>query len=78
MAFTNYLCQSFILGWIFFGYGLGLFNRVSVATALAIGAVLCAVQVGGSAWWLGRYRYGPVEWLWRSLMYGTWQPMVRA
>jgi uncharacterized protein len=78
MAFTNYLCQSFILGWIFFGYGLGLFDRVSVATALAIGAVLCAVQVGVSAWWLGRYRYGPVEWLWRSLMYGTWQPMVRA
>jgi uncharacterized protein len=78
MAFTNYLCQSFILGWIFFGYGFGLFDRVSVATALAIGAALCAVQVGVSAWWLGRYRYGPVEWLWRSLMYGTWQPMVRA
>jgi uncharacterized protein len=78
MAFTNYLCQSFILGWMFFGYGLGLFDRVSVATALAIGAVLCAVQVGVSTWWLGRYRYGPVEWLWRSLMYGTWQPMVRA
>jgi uncharacterized protein len=78
MAFTNYLCQSFILGWMFFGYGLGLFDRVSVATALAIGAVLCAVQVGVSAWWLARYRYGPVEWLWRSLMYGTWQPMVRA
>jgi uncharacterized protein len=78
MAFTNYLCQSFILGWIFFGYGLGLFGRVSVATALAIGAVLCAVQVGVSAWWLSRYQYGPVEWLWRSLMYGTWQPMVRA
>jgi uncharacterized protein len=77
MAFTNYLCQSLILGWIFFGYGLGLFDKVSVATALAIGAVLCAVQVGVSAWWLGRYRYGPAEWLWRSLMYGTWQPMVR-
>jgi uncharacterized protein len=77
MAFTNYLCQSLILGWIFFGYGLGLFDRVSVATALAIGAVLCAVQAGVSAWWLARYRYGPVEWLWRSLMYGTWQPMAR-
>lgn len=78
MAFTNYLCHSVILGWIFFGYGLGLFDRLSVATALAIGAVLCAVQVGVSAWWLARYRFGPVEWLWRSLMYGTWQPMVRA
>jgi uncharacterized protein len=77
MAFTNYLCQSFIFGWIFFGYGFGLFGRVSVATALAIGVTVCAVQVGISAWWLGRYRYGPVEWLWRSLMYGTWQPMVQ-
>lgn len=78
MAFTNYLCHSVILGWIFFGYGLGLFDRVSVATALAIGAALCAVQVGVSAWWLARYRFGPVEWLWRSLMYGRWQPMARA
>jgi len=33
------------------------------------------VQVPFSAWWLRRYRYGPVEWLWRTLMYGTAQPM---
>ena len=31
-----------------------------------------------SAWWLGRYRYGPVEWLWRTLMYGEAQPMRKA
>jgi uncharacterized protein len=77
MAFTNYFCQSLIFGWIFFGYGFGLFGRVSVATALAIGVVVCVAQVGISAWWLRRYRYGPIEWLWRSLMYGTWQPMVQ-
>jgi uncharacterized protein len=35
------------------------------------------MQAAISAWWLGRYRYGPVEWLWRSLMYGSWQPMVQ-
>ena len=34
-----------------------------------------ALQVPFSAWWLGRYRYGPVEWLWRTLMYGVAQPM---
>jgi uncharacterized protein len=78
MAFTNYLGQSLILGWIFYGYGFGLFGRLSVATAFTPGVVVYAVQVGISAWWLGRYRYGPVEWLWRSLMYGTWQPMVQS
>lgn len=76
MAFTNYVVQSLILGWIFYGYGLGLFGRASVTTALAIGVAVYALEAAFSAWWLGRYRYGPVEWLWRSLMYGTWQPMV--
>jgi uncharacterized protein len=77
MAFTNYLGQSLILGWIFYGYGFGLFGRLSVVTAFTIGVVLYLAQVAISALWLRRYRYGPVEWLWRSLMYGTWQPMVQ-
>jgi uncharacterized protein len=76
MAFTNYLGQSLILGWIFYGYGFGLFGRASVTTALATGVAIYTVGVALSAWWLRRYRYGPVEWLWRSLMYGVWQPMV--
>jgi uncharacterized protein len=76
MAFTSYLAQSLILGWIFYGYGLGLFGRVGVTTAFAIGVVVFAAEAAGCAWWLGRYRYGPVEWLWRSLMYGARQPMV--
>ena len=75
MAFTNYLAQSVILGWIFYGYGLGLFGRLGVTSALAIGLVVYFVQVPFSAWWLRRYRYGPVEWLWRTLMYGAAQPM---
>jgi uncharacterized protein len=77
MAFTNYLGQSLILGWIFYGYGFGLFGKLSVSTVFAIGVVLYAMQAAVSAWWLGRYRYGPVEWLWRSLMYGRWQPIVQ-
>jgi uncharacterized protein len=75
MAFTNYLAQSLIFGWIFYGYGLGLFGRLGVTTALAIGLVVYIGQVFFSAWWLRRYRYGPVEWLWRTLMYGAAQPM---
>ena len=75
MAFTNYLAQSVIFGWIFYGYGLGLFGRLGVANALAIGVAVYIGQVFFSAWWLRRYRYGPVEWLWRTLMYGEAQPM---
>jgi len=77
MALTNYLGQSLILGWIFYGYGFGLFGKLSVSTAFTIGVVVYAMQAAISAWWLGRYRYGPVEWLWRSLMYGSRQPMVQ-
>ena len=77
MAFTNYLAQSLILGWIFYGYGLGLFGRLSVITAFAIGIAVYLAQVAFSTWWLGQYRYGPIEWLWRTLMYGTRQPMVQ-
>ena len=78
MAFTNYLAQSVILGWIFYGYGLGLFGRLGVASALAIGVAVYIGQVFFSAWWLRRYRYGPIEWLWRTLMYGEAQPMRQA
>ena len=78
MAFTNYLAQSVILGWIFYGYGLGLFGKLGVTSALAIAVAVYIAQVFFSAWWLGRYRYGPVEWLWRTLMYGEAQPMRKA
>jgi uncharacterized protein len=75
MAFTNYLAQSVIFGWIFYGYGFGLFGRLGTVSALAIGIAVYVAQVLFSAWWLKRFRYGPVEWLWRTLMYGAAQPM---
>jgi uncharacterized protein len=78
MAFTNYVVQSVIFGWIFYGYGLGLFGRLGITPALAIGLIVYAAQVRFSTWWLHHYRYGPLEWLWRSLMYGVRQPMVVA
>jgi len=78
MAFTNYVAQSVIFGWIFYGYGLGLFGRLGITQAFAIGIAVYVGQVLFSAWWLRRYHYGPLEWLWRSLMYGRREPIVVA
>ena len=77
MAFTNYLMQSVIFGWLFYGYGLGLFGKLGVAAALAIGTGVYILQIVFSAYWLQHYLYGPVEWLWRSAMYGARQPLWR-
>jgi uncharacterized protein len=75
MAFTNYLTQSMILSFIFFGYGLGQFGQLGVAQAFVMGVGIFTGQVVLSNWWLRHYRFGPIEWLWRSLMYGVVQPM---
>jgi uncharacterized protein len=77
MAFTNYLMQSVIFGWLFYGYGLGLFGKLGVTAALAIGIGVYVLQIAFSAVWLRHYLYGPVEWLWRGAMYGTRQPFRR-
>jgi uncharacterized protein len=74
-AFSNYLLQSLIFSWIFFGYGLGQFARLAPAETALLGVAVYALQVAASAWWLRRYRFGPMEWLWRSWMYGEPQPM---
>jgi uncharacterized protein len=76
MAFTNYFMQSLIFGFVFFGYGLGQFGQLGAAHALGLGVAVYAAQMLLSAWWLSRFRFGPLEWLWRTLMYGEVQPMV--
>jgi len=78
MAFTNYIVQSIVFGWVFFGYGLGLLDQVGAARALAWGVLAFAAQMAFSAWWLRRFRFGPLEWLWRTLTYGQRQAMRRA
>ena len=75
MALTNYLTESVVLGVIFYGYGFGLFGRMGSAPAALIGIALYVGQLFFSRLWLRHYRFGPVEWLWRSLTYGRWQRM---
>jgi uncharacterized protein len=77
MAFTNYLMQSLIMGLIFNGYGLGLFGKLHrYETYLIVGGVWL-LQIIYSNIWLRYFRFGPCEWLWRSLTYWKVQPFKR-
>jgi uncharacterized protein len=73
MALTNYVLQVMILDLIFRKYGLGLSLRVEYAPVAAL--ALFAADLAFSAWWQARYRYGPLEWLWRSITYWHIQPI---
>ena len=75
MALTNYLAHSFILTTVFYGYGLGLYGGVPRAAQMLFVAAVVGLQLWWSTWWLARYRFGPAEWLWRSLTYWKKQPM---
>jgi uncharacterized protein len=75
MALSNYIGQSVICTLIFYGHGLGLFERVGRGGQLAIVIAIWAFQLMVSPWWLARFRFGPLEWLWRSLTYLELQPM---
>ncbi|MGY8662985.1 DUF418 domain-containing protein [Bradyrhizobium sp. UFLA05-109] len=70
MAFTNYIVQSVVLGFIFYGYGLGLFGGLGSVAGLLLVVTIYAAQVVVSRLWLTHFAYGPIEWLWRALMYG--------
>lgn len=75
MALTNYLMQSLICALLFQGYGLAWYGRTSPAMGVLIVLAIYSGQVLLSQWWLARFRFGPAEWLWRSLTYGRLQPM---
>lgn len=75
MALTNYLMQSVVCTLIFNAYGLGYFGELGLSVTLPLVFVIYALQLLFSRLWLARFRFGPAEWLWRSLTYGSWQPL---
>ncbi len=75
MALTNYLLQSVICTTIFYSYGLGLYGQVGPAAGVSLTVLIFVTQIMLSVWWMRRFRFGPVEWLWRTLTYGKLQPM---
>jgi uncharacterized protein len=77
MAFSNYLLQSVITAVVFLGWGFGLAGQADYARQLLVVAAIWTVQLVISPIWLARYRFGPAEWLWRSLTYWERQPMRR-
>ena len=77
MALTNYLMQTILQSLVFYGWGLALIGRFGLIFIYPFALALFAFQLAYSRWWLARYRFGPVEWVWRSLTYGKRQPMIR-
>lgn len=75
MALSNYLMQTAVCSAIFYGYGFGVGPDYGTASWFVVWAALFSVQMALSRWWLARFRFGPMEWLWRTLTYGRLQPM---
>lgn len=76
-ALSTYLSQTLIGSLVFFGFGLGLLGRFGNAATLPLGLAVFAGQVWLCRLWLARYRFGPVEWLWRSLTWFRLEPLRR-
>lgn len=76
-ALTNYLLQSLVMTTVYYGYGLALYGDHDRAEQLIVVAATWALSLIASPIWLRFYRFGPAEWLWRSLTYWKPQPMRR-
>lgn len=77
MALTNYLTQSAICTTLFYGYGFGLYGQLQLYELTYVVLAVWALQLILSPVWLRYFRFGPMEWLWRSLTYVRVQPMLR-
>ena len=77
-AFTNYLGTSVLATFVFNGWGLGLYGKLSRAECWLFVPLFWLLMLLWSKPWLDRFRYGPFEWLWRSLARGRLQPMRKA
>ena len=70
MPLSNYLFQSLVCTTIFYSYGFGFYGKVGPALGLVLTVVIFTIQIFISKYWLSRYQFGPMEWLWKSLTYG--------
>ncbi|TCD02020.1 DUF418 domain-containing protein [Erythrobacteraceae bacterium CFH 75059] len=77
VAFSNYIGTSLVLLPVFHGWGLGLFGTLNRWELYGVAVLVVIGMLAWSAPWLARFRFGPLEWLWRSLTYGRVQPLRR-
>ena len=77
MALTNFLLQTLICTTLFYGYGFGLYGQIGAFGGILLTLAIYGVLLAFSVWWLRRFRFGPMEWIWRSLTYLRPQPMRR-
>jgi uncharacterized protein len=77
MALTNYLMHSIICIFVFTGAGFALVGELARWQLYVVVLAIWLLQLLLSPWWLQRYKFGPVEWLWRGLTYGKWPPFRR-
>jgi uncharacterized protein len=75
MALSNYILQSVVCAFVFTGYGFGLYGRLERYQLYYVAAGCWAASLAASPIWLRHYRFGPLEWCWRSLTYWKRQPM---
>ncbi|MBI5954689.1 MAG: DUF418 domain-containing protein [Chloroflexi bacterium] len=76
MALSNYVLQSVACSILFNGYGFGLYEKIGAAGLWGITFAIYLCQIPLSSWWLSRFQFGPLEWVWRSLTYRERQPFL--
>jgi uncharacterized protein len=75
MALTNYILQTVICTLLFYGVGFGLFGKLERKELLFVVVSIWIFETIASSQWLARFRFGPLEWMWRSLTHGSRQPL---
>jgi len=80
MTLTNYITQNILAVLLFSGFGLGLSftHRIHFGFYMLFALVIYVAQIYFSKWWLSKYPYGPIEWVWRQLSYGKRLPIRKA
>ncbi|WAA13865.1 DUF418 domain-containing protein [Fervidibacillus halotolerans] len=77
MSLTNYLLQSLISTFLFYGYGLGLYGKLAYYETTFIVLIIYLFQILFSRYWFQFYRQGPVEWIWRGFTFGRFSPLKK-
>lgn len=77
MALTNYISQSVIGMWLFYGIGLGFGASLGLSATELVAFDVFLFQIIFSKVWMDYFRFGPLEWIWRMLTYGKWLPLLK-